>query len=287
MKRSKKRILILFGLICYFTIFPVNSINAEPYEVEPITSFLSPDLLPGQNYTWIVQEWYQMDDWLNPYTDYVPKSGDNWTMTIIGDLTQITPKITDLESFGIHYDPQSIPKLSDYLEFNISGHTFDEVFGNPDLVEYNWLMLSKLFLIPQTVLDADGNMQNFSQFFYATLENLEVDVEVNISQGELSIGGSISGEYDAEYNITFDASLGLQNSFTYKKKSVKTSLTTGKIDLIIKQSEFDTNNSDDEEDGDDDENPPYEISSYPNLIGWSLVTVIVLVIVKRKKFINN
>ena len=287
MRQSNKKILILFGLICNFMIFPAYALEDEPITVEPVPAFFSADLLPGQNYTWSVQEWYKMEDWLNPYTNYVPKSGDNWTMTIIGNLSEINLTITELDFFGIHYEPFTFPKLSDYLEFNISGHSFNEVFGNADLEEYNWLMLSKLFLIPQTVEDDDGNTEDFSSFCYATLENLDVEVEVNTSQGGLSIRGSISGEYDAEYNITFDGSLGVQNSFTYKKKSIETGLTTGIIDLIIETSEFDANNSDDENGDSDKVDSPYEIPGYPNLIGWSFVTVIILVIVKRKKKIIN
>ncbi len=283
MSISKKNILILFGLICNFMIFPTYVLGDEPIVVEPTPAFFSQDLLPGQNYTWIVQEWYKMEDWLNPYTNYVPKSGDNWTMTIKENISEINLTITALDFFGIHYDPFTFPKLSDYLEFNISGHSFNEVFGNADLEEYNWLMLSKLFLIPQTIEDGDGNTENFSLFCFATLENLEVDVEVNTSQGELSIRGSISGEYDAEYNITFDGSIGVQNSFSYKKKSAVTGLPTGIIDLIIETSEFDANNSDDENGDSDKVDSPYEISGYPNLIGWSFVTVIILVTVKRKK----
>ena len=60
MAPSKKKILIMFGLICNLLIFPASSFENEPHTVEHVSSFFSPDLLPGQNYTGVVQEWDQM-----------------------------------------------------------------------------------------------------------------------------------------------------------------------------------------------------------------------------------
>ena len=122
MKKTYKNTLISFILVFNLIILPPYSLGADPYLLEPsVSSFFSPELQVGQNYSWKVQEWNQMDDWLSDGTNYVPKSGDIWNMTIIGDLSQITPKITALEFLGIHYDSQSVPKLSDNATLNLVG----------------------------------------------------------------------------------------------------------------------------------------------------------------------
>ena len=119
MKLPQKKSLILFILACNLIILPTYSLGADPYLVVPVSSFFSPDLLVGQNFSWKVQEWYEMDDWLSDGTNYEPKQGDIWNMTIIGDLSQISLTITALELFGIHYDSQSVPKLEqNHRNFN-------------------------------------------------------------------------------------------------------------------------------------------------------------------------
>lgn len=287
MKKTYKNTLISFILVFNLIILPTYSLGADPYILEPsVSSFFSPDLLVGQNYSWKVQEWYQMDDWLSDGTNYVPKSGDIWNMTIIGDLSQITPKITALEFFGIHYDPQSVPKLSNYLQFNISGHPFDEVFGSPIAEVKNWLMLSKLFLIPLTIEDADGNNQNFSSFAYATLEDMEVDADIDTGRGDLTLSGSLEGQYENEL-IDINCTLGLRESFSYKKTSVETNLITGGIELIIEENEFNPTPPDDENDNDPNKvDSPFDISSYPYLVGCSIIAVIILVKTRRKKILK-
>ena len=146
-------------------------------------------------------------------------------MTIIGDLTQVILTIISLEFLGYHYEPFNFPTLDEYLQFNISGHTFNEVFGRPNEEEYNWLMLSRLFLIPYTIEDGDGNTQNASHFTYATLENLLVDADVNVSSGDLKLQGSISGQYD-EIHIDLECKLGIRESFNYTKRNVEKKLIT-------------------------------------------------------------
>ena len=279
----KKKILLVFGLLCHFLLFPAYSLENEQYPVEPVSSFFSPELLLGQNYTWVVHEWYQMKDWLNPNTPYEPKSGDTWTMTIVGDLAEVSPTITALELFGIHFEPQSLPQLSKYLHFNISGYSFDEVFGSPVGENLNWLMLSKFFLIPHTIKDADGSIRNFSTFYGVYLETFYPDAEFDSDDG-LGISASISeGSYSGGLNISFDARLSVTSNFTYQRKSLETQLITGEVKLIIEQSEFDTNSTDN---GDDDSKPidaPFDIPGYLSLISWSIIAVISLVQVKRKK----
>ena len=280
-----KKILIVYILACNLISIPEYSLAEEVYEVEPVSSFFSPELLQGQNYTWVLQEWYQMEDWLRQDTTYEPKSGDIWTMTIIGDLSQVILTITALEFFEIHFDPQSIPKLTDYLQFNISGHTFNEVFGNPDAEEYNWLILSRLFLIPYTIKDVDGNTRNASSFVWATLENIVIDPDIDIGQGDLNLKGSVTGQY-YETHIDLECSLGLRDTFNYTKKSVETKLTTRKIILDIEENEFKPNYTDKEDDDYNTVDFPFEISSYPYLIGWSILAVIVIV-KKKKKIVST
>ena len=223
-----------------------------------------------------------MEEWLRQGTSYEPKSGDVWTMSIVGDLSKVILTITKLEFFGIHYEPLNLPKLSDYLQFNISGYSFDEAFGDPELEEHNWLMLSRLFLIPYTIEDLDGNTQNASSFIWANLENIVAEADVDTGRGDLYLEGSITGQYD-ETIIDLNCSLGLRDSFNYTKKSVETSLTNGKIGLKIKKSEFNPSTTDDEGDNSNTVDSPFEISSYPNLIGCSLLAVIVTVVTAKKK----
>jgi len=286
MKNHQKLILILFVLACNLLIIPEYSLGEDEYEVDPVSAFFSPELLIGQNFTWKVQEWYGMQDWLRQDTTYEPKLGDLWTMTIIGDLSQVILTITSLEFIGFHYEPFNLPKLSEYLQFNISGHSFDEVFGNSDAEEYNWLMLSRLFLIPYTIEDGDGNTKNASSFAYATLENFIVNVTVDLGKGDLILEGSIEGQYETEH-IDLNCSLGLRESFSYKKTSVETNLITGGIEIIIEQNEFNPNPPDDENDNDPNkEDSPFDISSYPYLVGCSIIAVIILVKTRRKKILK-
>ena len=214
-------------------IFPASSFENEPHTVEHVSSFFSPDLLPGQNYTWVVQEWDQMEDWLNPNTPYEPKPGDTWTMTIVGDLTQVTPVITALELFGVHYDPQSLSKLNDYLQFNISGYIFDEVFGSPIGEDLNWLMLSKFFLIPHTIKDTDGSIRNFSTFYGIYLEAYYPEADLDTDNG-FSISGTVSeGSYTGGVGIDFDGKLSVASNFTYTRKSIEAQFNTWKINTYI------------------------------------------------------
>jgi hypothetical protein len=280
MKNPHKNTLILFILACNLIYLPTYSLGADPHIVEPVSSFFSEDLLVGQNYSWKVQEWYQMEDWLRYDTTYEPKSGDIWNMTIIGDLSQVILTITALDFFEIKYDPY--PKFSEYLQFSISGHTFDEVFGNPDEEEYNWLMLSKLFLIPYTIEDNNGDVKNFSSFYKATFEDIVGEADIDTGSGDLFLSGTLEGQYESEI-IELDCKLGIRESFSYKKTSVETNLITGEIKLIIEQNEFDPTPPDDEDDDSDKVDSPFDISSYPLLIGLSILTVIILVKAKKKQ----
>jgi hypothetical protein len=288
MDRKKKKIVILFALVCSQLVIPASSFENEPQTVESVSSFFSPDLLPGQNYTWIVQEWYGIDDWLNPNTPYEPKSGDTWTMTIVGDLAEISPTITALELFGVHYEPQSLPQLSKYLQFNISGYNFEEVFGSPVGEDLNWLMLSKFFLIPHTIKDVDGNIRNFSTFYGVYMEVYYPEADLDTDNGVLSINATISeGSYTVGLGIDFEGQLSVASSFTYKRKSIETQLISGEIKLIIEQSEFDTNQSDDTSDDFKPIDAPFKIPGYPSFMGWIIVAVIILLKMKRKKCLDG
>ena len=176
-----------------------------------------------------------MEDWLNPNTQYEPKSGDKWTMTIVGDLTEVTPTLTALELFGVHYDPQTLTQLSNYLQFNISGYSFEEVFGSPVGADLNWVILSKFFLIPDSIKDASGKFQNFSTYFDIFLEAYHPDADFNPENG-LKLTATISdGSYTTDMGVDFDAELDIQNNFTYTQTSVVSGLITGKVQLIVER----------------------------------------------------
>lgn len=242
MKIQIKKCITLF-CICYICILLSSSpIRAEPNAEVPLTAHFAPELTPGSNFTWVVNEWDQLDDWLNPEANYVPQPGDQWMMRILGELPDI-PVSSNIswDVMGWHIENFDFPTLDSKedspLLLNISGHSFFEVFGNTSDNGHNWVMVNHLFLLPYTIDDENGDEQSFGKFCYAKLENLEVDVEVNVSDHDLKLQGSITGEYEEVY-IELECHLGLKEQFVYKRKPIGSQLYKGVLNITLIKSEF-------------------------------------------------
>jgi hypothetical protein len=81
---------IPFYSFCFLCIIlSISPVRADTIPENQVKGHFAPELTPGSNFTWKVNEWYNMTDWLNPGSNYVPKSGDLWTMKIIGELHTI------------------------------------------------------------------------------------------------------------------------------------------------------------------------------------------------------
>ena len=292
----KKSLLLLFILynllIC--SQFPVG-VNAN--NGEPLTATFSSELLPGQNFTWVVKEWDQMDDWLNPGSNYIPMSGDRWSLTIIDELRDITSDYGNWDIMGWHIEPFDFPTFDTKFQFNISGHSFFDVFGDEEDDGKNWRMLNQLFLLPYTIKDSIG-LKNFSVYYAEQFDNVQAEVDVDTSTGDLYLNATVYGEY-VETHIEIDGQLGIREEFVYTKKPVGSNLISGSINLTLEESNFkpfdpgddtvintdlddetetDTDTETDSDDDSKDGNLIDSIPSYPFILGVSLFSVISLIV---------
>lgn len=229
---------IIFYSFCFLCIIlSISPVRADLILENQVKGHFAPELTPGSNFTWKVNEWYNMTGWLNSGSNYVPKPGDLWTMTIIGDLPTIPLNSTcnwNISEWNV--DNFNFPSMN-AIQFNISGHGFFEVFGNESDNGYNWKMVNRLFLLPYTVEYEDGSTENFGKFCEASFGGIEIEVEVNVgSDPDLKVQGTIGGE-DENTSVYFEATLGVDESFVYTKHSVTTTLRTaeGNISLIHRE----------------------------------------------------
>jgi hypothetical protein len=131
-------------------------------------------------------------------------------------------------------------------------------------------MLNRLLVLPSAIEDENGEEKDYGQFSYARLENIEVLVEVNVSDHDLKLEGSITGEYEEIY-IELQCYLGLKEQFVYKRKPLGSEVFQGVLNITLIKSEF---------------NPVIKpnISGYPHIIGiGSMVVGIITVLVQRQK----
>jgi len=80
-----------------------------------------------------------------------------------------------------------------------------------------------------------------SEFKWATIENLKVDVSIEIGDKDLKLRGSISeGKYDSDFQIDFNGELRLMEAFSYQvNDNVRLTLVKGgKLDVKVEQSKF-------------------------------------------------
>ncbi|MCA9564297.1 MAG: hypothetical protein KC561_12450, partial [Myxococcales bacterium] len=81
-----------------------------------------------------------------------------------------------------------------------------------------------------------------SSFSYATLQNLNMGVDVQVKEGSvLALNGGLSGKIDGTGNVDLDGSIGVQRPFTYRfgdgdKHSFN--LSSGNVTLKVTASEF-------------------------------------------------
>jgi len=232
----KNKLFYSFCLFCI--ILSISQVRADLIPENEIKGHFAPELTPGSNFTWKVNEWYNMTDWLRLGSNYMPKPGDLWTMTIIGDLPTIPLNSTctwNISDWNV--DNFNFPSM-DAIQFNISGHSFFDVFGNESDNGYNWKIVNQLFLLPYSVEYNDGSTESFSELCEASFSGIEIEVEVNVgSDPDLKVQGTIAGE-DENTSIYFESTLGVCNSFVYTKDSVITTLRNAEANISIIHREY-------------------------------------------------
>ena len=77
-----------------------------------------------------------------------------------------------------------------------------------------------------------------NQFQGATLEGLEVQVDVAIGGGKLRLGGTVEGSMDPDGGLDFEGELSLLSDFEYTRGPIKVRWNTGTLDVKVEQSQF-------------------------------------------------
>ena len=280
-----KSLIEKFGiLICIFYLCILLSATpvslAEP-SVFDVTGHFAPELTPGSNFTWTVNEWYKMDGWINPQSQYTPQPGDKWRLMINEKIPSITltnrgSEVTsNYDIMGWHIESFDFPTLDskESSQLNISGHNFFEVFGNESDDSQHWRMFLQLFVVPLTIEDENGEEEDYGQFRYAQLENIVAYTDVNISKGVLKLRGTISeGNYSIDIN--FECRLGLRQQFYYKKTQILTQEVIGIVNISLIESEFGPL-------------PPKNIPGFSYLIGISSLYVGIVTVIVSSKIKNR
>ncbi len=216
-KKTIKKSTVLF-CICYICVqFSTISIIGKAATTAPITVEFAPELVPGSNFTWKVNEWLDMDDWLNPESTYIPMPGDLWFMEIKKDLPSLN--LDGLISWNIsdwyYVEIDASLDVEENFEYNISGHDFISVFGEEGNPSHNWKMVNRLFILPYFVSD-----QTFGDFYSSKLDAVGAayTVTTDVQGSDLSINGNIATGEVQEDSFELNASVGVTDSFVYKKK---------------------------------------------------------------------
>ncbi|MHA1112608.1 MAG: GGIII-like transmembrane region-containing protein, partial [Promethearchaeota archaeon] len=171
---------------------------------------------------------------------YDPQPGDLWELKIIGEVPSLSLDGSISSNISEWYDVDFDPSLDikEDFEFNISGHDYYEVFGDESDPALNWRMLNRLFLLPYTVEDENGGQQNFADFYGASFDGVDGEMEVDTTGGDLRLDGYVSdGQYE-NHSISFNCSLGVTEDFVYEKKQYDTGVTIGKVNITLDESEF-------------------------------------------------
>lgn len=276
MKFAIKKIFILIFILSLGFIIPFSPTRAQTSNEEFVDAHFAPELLPGSNFTWRVNEWEQMDDLINPEANYVPKTGDIWTVQILKPLPSI-PISTEAtwDILAWHIEKFTFPALnskdnSDLLmEISVSNHSFFLVFGNESDNGYNWKLVNFLLLLPFTVEDENGQTESFGKFCEATFGGIDVEVDVNTSSStDLKVKGSISGEYQ-DTEISLESHLGVREEFTYKTKPTGSQTFTSVLNISLIDSVF---------------APPNPvILGYSNIITIGIILIGIVFIIVRMK----
>ena len=142
-----------------------------------------------------------------------------------------------------------------------------EVFGDETDHGHNWKIIHYLFLFPYTVVDEEGVVSQFADFYASTFDGIEGDVDINTTDGDFHLNGTIYGEFVESY-IEMDCYLGLREKFVYKKRKYGEEFTT-----IINMTMIDIYIPD----------PRPEIPGYTYIMGTGIVCVCVITILVQRK----
>jgi hypothetical protein len=91
-----------------------------------------------------------------------------------------------------------------------------------------------------TVTLRSGNLRvkiEQSQFKFAALENVVIDVTVTTDQGPLTLRGQVSGKYENEL-IDFEGAITLLTPYSYTMGSITATLQSGTVRVKVERSEF-------------------------------------------------
>ena len=273
MKKSIKKSLVLLSICCLSVLTSATSVfgNAATTE-EIVTAYFAPELTPGSKFTWKVNEFWGMSEWLNSESSYDPIPGDLWELNITGEIPSLTlnGSISSNISEWYKVDFDTSIDLRDSFEYNIAGHDFVDVFGSESIPAQNWRMLNQLFILPYTVEDENGVIQNFADFYGASFDGVEGEMDVDTTGGSLKLDGHITDGQYQNNSIDLNCSIGLVEEFVYEKKQYDTGISLGKVNITLIESEFGTA-------------PKPEIPGYSYLLVFGGIFVgIITVVVYRK-----
>ena len=239
-KNSMKKSIVLLCVCSIFVLISATPVigNAATSE-EDVTAYFAPELTPRSNFTWKVNEFWGLSDWMIPVPYYDPQNGDLWEVRIIKKLPSLTldGSISGNISEWYDVDFDATLDIKDYFEFDLSGNDYYDAFGDESNPALNWRNLHQLFLLPYIVEDGNGDEQRFADFYGGSFDGIDGDMDVDTTDGDLRLSGNLTGSYE---NTTIDltSNLGVREEFVYKKTQIDTGVTTGIANITLVESEF-------------------------------------------------
>ena len=96
-------------------------------------------------------------------------------------------------------DELELLSLFDYFEFNFTDRSFLEVFGNETDNRHNWKMVWQWFVVPYKIYDENGDVMYFADYYASLFNSIEGDVDIDTSDHDIHLNGTIYGEFDEIY----------------------------------------------------------------------------------------